>query len=247
LDKWNLLLAEKDFAIQLNKGLNDEENFYNNKVNSFITNTLQIPNQYFTSARTDNYYINLLPTGDYQNVPELQQAKFIKSSVFKRIPSAEFTISQDPQDLGVYSEIRKTKYLNGVADLVVQGNLTNPKEDLLSFSYHDYQYDKKGIYKALTVEEAYNNIQLNQGILYWLQLKDTDVFLTYQELNVIEFRVDVTKTRIIYIEPDEWLEDQEWTHFLLPFYMFEGTAALADGREADFAFLTEALPQSDYK
>jgi len=194
LDKWNLLLADKDFAIQLNKGLNPEENFYNNNsITGVITRTLQIPNQYFANAQVNNYLINLLPSGSYQGVLELEQAKFIKSSVYKRIASAEFLFPQNPEQAGVYSEIRKPEYLNGVANLVLQGKLDNPKEDIISFSYHDYQYDKKGIYQALSVEEAYNNIQLNKGILYWLHLKDENVYQTYQELNVIEFRINVAK------------------------------------------------------
>ena len=248
LDKWNLKLAEKDPAFAAKKGINQDPGYYDSaKLINLITASLQINNRYFSKAAIQNYYINILGPEVYQSVTGSDQASYIKSSVFKSLESASFLVVTNNDFTGINSEVRKPDYLNGVANVIVQGNLEKPQEDILDFNYHEFEYDKVGVYPSLTVEEAYNNIQANKGVLYWLHLKDQSVFTAYQELNIMEFRINVAKTRIVYIEANEWLDEEEWTHYLEPYYLFEGTALVADGSEAEFAFLTEAIRPTEYK
>ncbi|KXK26506.1 MAG: hypothetical protein TR69_WS6001000510 [candidate division WS6 bacterium OLB20] len=196
-------------------------------------------------------YIDIDASGNYTRFVQPTDARYARVALFKALESSSLVENYQPREgevasRPVTSEVRKTAYMSAPAELVLQGSADEPDEDILSYKYREFLPADKGVYTLINPETAWNNVQANLGYLYWLRPEDRDVFDPYEQVVVTRFDAQPEKTRIIYLEPDNWDPNLPYTQFLQPFYIFEGIARLQDGREAEFAFIVEALNNSSY-
>ncbi len=203
-------------------------------------------NTAFTGGKSRIDFINVSGQNTFTSA-DADKARYARIAVYKSIESTSIRQGYQPganeknPAVVVNSEVHKYNYLDAPIVAVVQGKLEKSETDFLSFDYREYFYGKSGVYPLISSEQAWNNIQANKGYLYWLKKQTDNTFSAQEKLNVLTFDVDTTKVRVIYMEPDAWVENEPWTHYVQPFYIFEGTAILQGGIRADFAFLTEAI------
>ena len=216
-----------------------------------IVSTLVGSNIAFSGAHSRIDFLNVSGQSNFTSA-EPDKARYARIAVYKNIEASSlkqgYTPAAGDKNPAVImnAEVHKYNYLDAPAVAVVQGKLDKSETDYLSFDYKEYSYGNVGIYSLISSEDAWGNIQNNKGYLYWLKKQTDNTFSPQEKLNVLTFDVDATKVRVIYIEPDAWVENEPWTHYLQPFYIFEGTAILQGGIRADFAFLTEAMASTSY-
>jgi hypothetical protein len=129
------------------------------------------------------------------------------------------------------SDVLNILSLKGIVTMITNTRATKI-EDLISFETKQYTYeDNFGIYYIITPSEAYNRMQQGNGILYYLE---------DENLNITDFRVSVNKTKIIYLEPEELIENT-WANYLQPFWYFEGNAKTSSGTDTKFIYLVPAI------
>lgn len=239
-----------DEAALEKKPLDIERTDFANASQSLIS-SIGIRGVNFSQSTVRIDYISINQDGSYTRYVQPREAEYVRIALYKAVESSSIDEnysapqgSDDPR--AVLSEVRSKDYLGAPATMVVQGNGAKADEDLLEFDYTEFSISSRGIYTLITPQEAWLNIQANLGKLYWLRPEDKDVFAPYEQVSVTRFEAFPDKTRIIYIEPGEWDPNQPYTQFLQPFYIFEGIATLADGRDAEFAFIIEALNNSSY-
>ncbi len=195
-------------------------------------------------------YINIV-NSEIKSAPSPSTSQFVRIAQHQNILASKTSDRYRPEEgevlkTDMLATIRKPDYLNGSATMIVRGEVTNLVPYLVNFDYTQLNIGDSGIYKMLSVTDAYVRIQAGEGILYWLKLINTNPFSDYEPLAVLEFEIDASKTQVIYIEPYEWIESEPWTNYLQPYYLFEGIAILEDGREADFAVILPALTDDEY-
>ena len=228
----------------------ESKEYYLSKAPSLISQ-LSLANSYFASAKSRVDFINVSSQAKFTMELNPGKARYARVALYKRVESATLNANYRPGPTetpvtAIFSEVRKYNYLNGPSNFVVQGKAEKPEVDTLSFDFKDYRYGAMGVYPVITPEEAWNNIQNNKGYLYWIRKEGQDIFVVTEQLKVLKFDVDTTTVRTIYIEPDQWEQNKPWTHFLQPFYIFEGVATLEGGTKAEFAFIIEALKNESY-
>jgi len=259
---YDKLFEKWSYETDLNKESFDQETLsnirlvttaghYDNK-GTAVLSLLSLSDSYFNRANSRVAYINIdSRTGTITSATNIRTARFVYIRQSKKILASELNPNYSPAQNAVAaqnleSEVRASDYNLGVANIIARGSIENLVPDLVDFQYHQLNYGSRGVYKALNSRDAFLKLQNAEGLLYRLKPKGEDPFSAHTPLSVLEFRVEANRTTIIYIEPDEWEEAVPWTNFLQPFYLFEGTAILTDGREADFSILIPALQESEY-
>lgn len=235
--------------IKVSIGTVRQTDFYSNTGIDMISK-LGLRDHNFTRGESRVDYINF-QNSKVVTSPNISTSQFVRIAQHQNILASQISENYRPAKDEVpktqlFATIRKPDYLNGSANLIVRGKVESLVPYLVSFDYTQLNIGDSGVYKMLSVTEAYVRIQNGEGLLYWLKLKNTDPFTDYEPLAVREFKIDATKTQIIYIEPYEWIETEPWTNYLPPYYLFEGVAILEDGREADFAIILPALTDDEY-
>ncbi len=254
-EKWNFetdITKEKFDAETLNSlRLNSDINTYLNTGNILLT-LLKLSDSHFNSAPARASYINYnFSDKTIRIASSARTGQFVYIRQSKIISSADidpnYRPSQgEPEIQTLNSQIRSHEYNKGIVNMIVRGTGKELTPELVAFDYHQLNYGEQGRYKSLTSRDAFLKLQNGEGFLYWLNLKGRDPFLPHEALPVLEFKVDASKTAIVYVQPEEWNDASPWTTYLQPYYLFEGTAVLTDGREADFAKLIPALDDTVY-
>lgn len=257
---FNKTIKEWSYSINFEKdqaGINkiplmQEEGYYSSLQNSLLSNiSIKIPEFQNGSSRID--YIALDENGKYIETPDANTGSYARIALYKLMEVSSLKENYRPNSSDeiifqeVLADVRKLDYLNAPAVFVVQGEAEKPIEEYISFDLKEFNYGAKGVYPLMSAEEAWDNVQQNKGYLNWLRPQDVDLFSDYKPLNIREFKADSERTSLIYIDPDERNSVEDWTHYLQPFYLFEGVAIVDDGRKAEFAFLIEAIPSNQYK
>lgn len=251
--EWNYEVdLAKDPATAENIELSEDTEFYQ-ELNYRLLASLKIDTEYFSDGIAKVDFININLADVYTTAEVKDDARYVRVALFKSLRAATLKDSYRPSsnDDVIYDDldavVRKFDYISGPANIVVQGEVKDPDTDYVRFDYKDYDYGDFGVYPAITAEQAWDNIQANMGYLIWLRPQDKDQFEEYDQLSVSEFIADVDRTQIVYIEPDNRIASEEWTHYLQPYYMFEGVANLTDGRKAEFVFIIEAVNPNQFK
>lgn len=247
LTKENLDEEQKDSL-----GISTVDGFYDT-VGESIINSLGLGSNFFKESNSTVNYVDInRASGEIVSSVPAESAKYVNISQFKKVEAATLNSSYRPQKdeiaLQAYiSDVRKTDYRNGVFDMILRGEGNELLPDIVNYGYKEFSYGQRGVYNLQTPEEAFIKVQNGEGIIYWLKLKNEDQFSDPIALDVLEFKVEGSRVSLIYIEPDDWKEDQPWTNYLQVYYLFEGTALLKDGREADFAIILESLKDVEYQ
>lgn len=255
---FNKVLHQWDYSLNLNRDpeaqkyqtIVPQADFYQT-LGVTLLSTMGLGNNLFATGSSKIDFINYDAAGNISQVAAKDLAKYVRISLFKQLQSATLRENYQPKQgeaakQNVSSDIIKLNYLNGTANFIVQGKAADPAKDIIYFDYKDYKYGDFGVYTSITPEEAWLNVQQNNAYLIWLKPEKQDPYTKYTQLNIREFRLDTLKTRIVYLDPDA-RNDQEWTHYLHPFYFFIGTALQDDGSKATFVFLANALAASNYQ
>lgn len=259
---YNKQLEKWVYQVDLQKEQISAEDIEDNKINATagyynlkgisILGLLGIQDNYFTQASSRVDYINInKTTGKITSATTPRFAEFVRIAQYKSIEASTLNDNYKPKEnetvkTDYVSTVRKLEYLDAPAVIVTRGNADKLVPQLTSFNYHKFNYGAKGVYKLLSSTDAYLKIQSGLGKLYWLKVRNQDPFSTYETLSVLEYKIDGTKTALIYLEPKDWSETDQWTNYLQPYYSFEGTAILRDGRDADFTLILPALADIEY-
>lgn len=194
-----------------------------------------------TSGKAE--FINITSSGKISNNSSAPNA--VKVALDKKIKLIDPT---DSKITTPYATVRKYNYNDGIANLIVNSDASNIKTDLLQLSYKYYTYtDGKAIYAILKPEDAFAKIQAKQGFLYRITTNTQNDYSDSPIYNVSEFKIDPTLTQLIYIEPETRSDDQAWTNYIQPFYLFEGTFSVSDQELGTCSFLVPALQDASYK
>lgn len=255
LEKWNYQvdLQKEQLSIEaLEKlPLDTSTGFYNLK-GLEILSRIGINDNYFSQAPARVDYINLNKlTGKISTASSPRLAGFVRIAQFKSIEASTLLETYKPQanesiKTNYTSTIRRTNFLDASAVIITRGEGKDLVPPLTSMTYHQFNYGTRGVYKLLSSTDAFLKIQSGLGKVYWLGIQKEDPFKEYQPLSVLEYKIDGSKTSLIYIEPTDWVEAEPWTNYLQPYYLFEGVAVLTDGRDADFSLILPALADSEY-
>jgi|GEM_PF-2746914 len=172
----------------------------------------------------------------------------VKVSLNKYIKAIEPVTNSIPD---TFIDTRKYSYYDGIATLVLKeyANKTQDMlQDLIELEYKALEYEEDvGIYKLQTPDQAFQELQKNNGYLYRLHLVGDNYLTQQQQLQIAEYKVDPNLTKLIYIEPQTRDSQVLWTNFLQPFYLFEGTGRTTNtNKDAAFSFLVPALVSSAY-
>jgi hypothetical protein len=255
LEKWTYQVDLQKEQITIDDAeknkINTTSGFYNLKGIS-ILGSMGIQDNYLTGASSRVDYININRTTGkltIANTPRL--AEFVRIAQYKSIEASTLNETYVPKEneavkTNYNSTIRSLGYLDAPAVVITRGDTLKLVPQLTSVNYHKFNYGTKGVYKLLSSTDAYLKIQSGLGKLYWLKVRNQDPFSTYEALSVLEYKIDGAKTSIIYLEPEDWSAADQWTNYLQPYYSFEGTAVLKDGRDADFTLILPALADSEY-
>ncbi|MEI7578836.1 MAG: hypothetical protein WCJ58_02220 [bacterium] len=250
LQEWELKVNyQKDPYTSINIPLDFQTNYLES--GNSILDQLLLNTGYFKGATAQVDPIIIKPDGTLQSMPDYTLARYMHIYQYRAVQASSLKPNFNPATVvgpqyALNGEVRRSNYLGSSAEFIIQSSGKNLASDLVYFRFKDYSYEIVGTYPMLDVNLAWENIQNNKGYLYWLKLQDNDYFAPYEQLTITEFRIDVNKTKIIYLEPESRDENNRWTLYLQPFYYFSGTALTTDGRKADFAFLVDALSPASY-
>lgn len=200
-----------------------------------------------------------------QSVETLEEAQIVRVILYESMESATVkttapkNIKNPPES--VQSMVRRPDYELGSIVMYLNGEVKGEESlvwlDFVPFEYveattTDTQANKNqpydvDIYPVIEVGTAFEMIKAGRDGAYLAKLykRNSNAFEDYTPLNVKKFSIDAAKTRVVYIQPDNWEHlnpDVEWDAHLYPYYLFEGVALLDNG-EADFAFLVDIVPQ----
>ena len=224
--------------------------FYSGKALSIIS-SLGLNDNRFDNSNSEVFYVNSTDTINFTTATNPRNAKYVYINQYKKLVVSELVsdyrpIEKESPKFNLLVDIRKLDYTKGVVNMLLRDDMKELLPGLVKFDYHHFNLGEKGVYNSLTSTEAFLKLQNNQGKLYWLKLKSEDRFNNHIALPVLEYKINAPSTKIIYIEPNEWIESETWTNYLQPYYLFEGVAILEDGREADFAIILPALTDAEY-
>lgn len=222
---------DQDFAIQRALSILDRINI---KKNNLDTEASRVD---FAFRAADG---SLSSKSDKYNCVRVSLNKYIKAiePVTNTVPDT-------------FIDVRKYSYYDGIATLLLKEYANKPQDmlqDLIELEYKALEYeDEVGIYKLQTPDQAFQELQKNNGYLYRLHLVGDNYLGQQQQLQIAEYKIDPNLTKLIYIEPQTRDSQVLWTNFLQPFYLFEGTGRTSNtNKDAVFSFLVPALTSSAY-
>jgi len=143
--------------------------------------------------------------------------------------------------------IKRIDYLDGIVNMTIINQGKDIATDMIYFNYkvHDYE-NTVGIYPIITVSDAYDKIQNNQGFLYRLTEVGSNIFNNNPIPTINEFKINVENTKLIYIESFDSNNLEPWTKYLQPFFLFEGQAQSENNNLYSFSFIVPALNPANY-
>lgn len=202
----------------------------------------------FTQPYSDIHFVNYDNQGNLIEKTSPKQTDLVRIGLFKRIISTGFKpdISINNNSVPEYSTVRKLTYSKAPVTFVVRGQGSKTDKDIVEFQYQEFKYGNSSGYPGVTPLEAWQFVQRGEGKIIWLLPEDKGFLDNYERVGVNAFTVEADKTEIIYLEPETWNDNDLWTHFLQPFYLFKGKALLTNGKVAEFAIIIEALNPASY-
>jgi hypothetical protein len=182
-----------------------------------------------------------------QNTTDITTANLLRITLLKNIELIKCKLKNGGEKTYT-ADIYSPEYLDQSYTALTSGDGQDMKTKLISFKIREFEISKTtiGIYPAKTMDEAFTDLQANKGFLYWIIAKNGNMYASYKEHNVKSFLIEANKTEIVYVEPQEYLDDNIATHFLLPYYKFVGVATIENNESADFIFLVPAIKSSEF-
>lgn len=145
------------------------------------------------------------------------------------------------------ADVRKPEAIEGSVTIYLNGD-GSKLTDIVSLNYVPYELlPNPEVYRVISINQAFEKIKLGPSsgaYLAYLQKKESNLFESYTPLSIRKFNIDAAKTRLVYIEPNNWDHldpSKPWTAYLYPFFWFEGVAQLENNDQADFVFLVDAI------
>lgn len=211
------------------------------KVSYSFFNSVGLSSELISGNAGRAEFIQIDTNGNYTNSSETFNA--VKTSLFKKLLIITPT---DSKITSPYAEVRKFKYTEGIVNMLLNGEGKTIKDNLLQLNYKNFSYGDKGIYEILKPEEAFVMLQGGSGYLYRLVLNNENEYSTdLVSEKISQYRLDTTKTRIIYIEPENVNANIAWTNYLQPYYLFEGTFTTTTEQSGLCAFIIPAIRGSN--
>lgn len=235
---WNYRYST--YPIVSNEALKNNADDYINIANSFFS-ALRISSENISATKGRAEFIKISPQGLIDNSSSEPNA--VKVQLFKNIVGIKPVINEVNTPLYV---VRKYKYTDGIVNAIINGQGKLVHSNLLQLSYKNLSYAESGIYNIITADEAFVKIQAKEGFLYRVVIDNRNEFEQETDIKVQQFRLDVSKTQLIYIEPESVNLEIAWTNYLQPFYLFEGTFQTTSGQNGQCAFIVPALQSDNY-
>ncbi|RMD77132.1 hypothetical protein D6810_01855 [Candidatus Dojkabacteria bacterium] len=186
------------------------------------------------------------PNGNFTEVSSSAQASYVHIFVKRSIPLADLKpASLQPERLPnekvptpVSGYVFKKDPRRGSINFVVSNDLRNLSKDFFELEFTDFNYlPQKGAYLIVTPSEAFTNLQLGRGSLVYVGPQNSDFFENYTNIKLLRVRFDARRTELGYYEPDSYVNNG----YVIPIYIFRGTAEMEDGRLATVVFYIDAI------
>lgn len=170
----------------------------------------------------------------------IEQAEYVFANAFRVLDLADpKSGATDPISKERLTVVRGKVYSNdprfGQIEIIGTNQLRNLSEDILDLKFKNFTYGTRGSYSIITPEEAWSNIQRGNGALVQIRRQGENYFTKPDSIEVRRFIADAKQTELALFE------DEEWTGFVTPIYVFRGRAELNDGRIATFIFFTDGI------
>jgi hypothetical protein len=210
---------------------------------SFMGSMQLNASNYFVNDYVKGYITYLDNQGNYTNIIS-NNANSTRIFLNKQIIAIEPTTEKIPI---LYSQVQRPYDLESIASMTIINKGEKISSDLLSFSYkaHDYESDI-GIYPILSPTEAFEKIQNDGGYLYSMYEVDSNIFQKTTNPSIKEFKLNLSSTKIIYVESEIRDEQDPWTLYLQPFYQFSGQAKSLTNKNYEFSFIVPAVADTSY-
>jgi hypothetical protein len=182
-----------------------------------------------------------------QNTTDITTANLLRITAYKGVDLVKCKLKNGGEKTYT-ADIYSPEYLDQSFSALVTGDGQDLKTKLINLKIREFEISKTevAVYPAKTMDEAFTDLQANKGFLYWIIAKNGNIYATYKEHNVKSFLIEANKTEIVYIEPQEYIDDDISTHFILPYYKFIGTATIENDESADFVFLVPAIKSTEF-
>ncbi len=230
-----------------------------------IASRLEMSNDPLQNGEARVDYAIVTQDRKLQSVETIEEAQLVRVILYENMQSATLrqtapkNIPNPPENID--SIVRRPDFETGSIVMYLNGEARGV-ENLVWLDHVPMEYKENtnpttqttqkqpydtDIYPVIEVGTAFEMIKAGKDGAYLASLvkRGKNVFDDYEPLNVKKFSFDAAKTRVIYIQPDNWDHlnpDVEWDAHLYAYYLFEGVALLDNG-EADFAFLVDIVPQ----
>jgi len=215
-------------------------------VAQLILRNIQTSESNYSNPDIEYDYILRKFDRSFESVTQISKGNILKMKFFKVLDIAECKDSSDKK-VPIPAKVYAPEYKDQSYTASVTGQGIDLTKDLISFNLREVKLSKtNGVYTSKTMDEAFLDLQNNKGVLYWILLEGNNSYGTYKELNIEMFEIAVAKTSLVYVEPQKYIDNDESTFYIQPFFRFEGKAKTTDGKIADFIFLVPALKADSY-
>ena len=241
---WNMSTDFNKYELTM---LGDKTDVYQ-KLNESVIMSISLINKSYSTTEAEYTYIVRKNDNSLANVGNLLQANILSTNYYKVLPLATCEGSGSSRETTHTSRIISPEYLDQSLNVQLSGSNLNIAESLVSLKMREFELatEDAAIYPTITMAEAFLLLQTNKGILYWLLPDNGNIFSKYEEQKVKEFRIATDSTKIVYLEPQQYIENDESTQYYQPYYQFVGQATLENDKMANFIFLVRALDPNSY-
>jgi len=210
---------------------------------SFMSSMQLNSGKYFEIDYTEGYITYLDNQGNYTSLTT-NNANSARILLNKKILAIQPTTEKVPT---LYSTIQRPNSTDSIASMTIINKGEKIYSDMYSFSYKAHDYETNiGIYPILSAAEAFEKIQNDGGYLFSMVEKNGNVFQNNNTQTIMEFKLTVNSTKLIYIEAETISSQEPWTQYLQPFYKFSGQAKSTYNKDYLFSFIVPALADASY-
>lgn len=239
---WNLITNLNNTSLTL---LDSSINSYSSVVNT-IQNTVDLSNTNYTNYEVEYRYVLRKFDKTLESIEQINKANILNIDYYKTVQAITCK-DKDGKTVITRSRIVAPDYKDQSYTVQLTGLGKNLQTDMLSLKVREFEFSTTtGIYPTITYDEAYAMLEENKGVLYWILPEDGDIYATYQPLKIEEFVINIANIKIVYVEPQKYLDNDTSTQYIQPYYQFSGKATTNTDQIVDFIFLVPALQSTSY-
>lgn len=233
------------------KNISENIENYNSRTQNFITR-MDFATFGLDTPIIESRYARLGANGEFVEVNRFEEADYVFSNAYRVLEQADLKLPnlQPPLEDGQVrpEETQGKVYSNdpnkGQVHLVVSNQFRDYTSDIFVLEHTEFEpvinetgEISRSAYPLISADEAWDNVTLGNGSLVALIPQNNDALDEYPRgLEITRFAADPTRTELGFWQSEEYNEG-----YILPIFVFRGTAQISDGRIASFTIFTDAI------